>query len=39
MLNNINDDCLIATSKSTSLECVLSDCAYVFKRVSKTATI
>ena len=39
VLNNINGDCLIATSKSIPLECMLSDCIYVFKRVSKMATI
>ena len=38
VLNNINGDCLIATSKFISLECVVSDCVYVFKRVSKMAT-
>ena len=37
VLNNINGDCLIATSKSVSLECVVSDCVNVFKRVSKMA--
>ena len=38
VLNNINGDCLIATSKSISLECMVSDCIYVFKKVSKMAT-
>ena len=38
VLNNISGECLIATSKSISLECVVSDCVYVFNRVSKMAT-
>ena len=38
VLNNINGDCLIATSKSILLACVLSDCVYVFKRVFKMFT-
>ena len=31
-------DCLIPTSKSISLKCVVSDCVYVFKKVSKMST-
>ena len=38
VLNNINGECLIATSKSISLECVVSYCVYLFKKVSKMAT-
>ena len=38
VLNNINGDCLIATSKSITLECAVSDCVYVFKKVPKMAT-
>ena len=38
VLNNVNGECLRATSKSISLECVVSDCVYVFKRISKIAT-
>ena len=38
VLNNINGDCLIATSKSITLECVVSDCVCIFKGVSKMAT-
>ena len=38
VLSNINGERLIATSKSISLECVESDCVYVFKRVSKLAS-
>ena len=38
VLNKINGDYLIATSKSISLECAVSECVYVFKRVSKMAT-
>ena len=38
LLNNISGECLIATSKSISLVRAVSDCVYVFKRVSKMAT-
>ena len=37
VLNNINGECLIATSKSILLEFVVSDRVYVFKTVSKMA--
>ena len=37
VLNNINGYFLIATSKSISFECVVSDCVYVFMRVPKMA--
>ena len=32
VLNNIKGGCLIATSKYISLECVVSDCVYVFRK-------
>ena len=38
VLNNINGDCLKATTKSISLERVVSECVYVFKRVFTMAT-